>query len=149
MGYTWLQHATIISLTPCGTFDRSIFVENMCQILWLIMWINANFAWWWNVIFLAKIQWAWLFWAQILRAFAANTVGVQACCLYKMRTSGHSLGSDFLQFLIKLILRSHRCLNLRTHCYCLQKERVHKIATYIQRLQAKQRRSSCFTLRKA
>ena len=43
---------------------------------------------------------------------------------------------------------------MRSHCYCSHEERVlycilHKIATYIQRLQDKQRRSSCFTLRKA
>ena len=46
------------------------------------------------------------------------------------------------------------CLNMTSHCHCLWKERVlyciqHKIATYIQRLLAKQRHSSCFTLRKA
>ena len=40
------------------------------------------------------------------------------------------------------------------HCYCLREEGVlhcilHKIATYVLRLQAKQRRSSCITLRKA
>ena len=45
-----------------------------------------------------------LFWAQILRAVAANTVGLQACSLYKIRTLGQSLGSDFLRFLIKLII---------------------------------------------
>mgnify|MGYP001797156385 CR=1 FL=1 len=32
-----------------------------------------------------------LFLAQILPAVAANTVGLQACSLYKMRTLGHSL----------------------------------------------------------
>ena len=30
MGDTWLQHATIISLTPCRGFDRSIFLKNVC-----------------------------------------------------------------------------------------------------------------------
>ena len=45
-----------------------------------------------------------LFWAQILGAVAANTVGEQACSLYKIRTLGHSLGSDFLRFLIKLMI---------------------------------------------
>ena len=38
-----------------------------------------------------------LFWAQILRAVAATTVGLQACSLYKIRTSGHSPGSDSFQ----------------------------------------------------
>ena len=44
-----------------------------------------------------------LFWAQILRVIAANTVGLQAC-RYKIRTSGHSPGSHFFPFLIKLFI---------------------------------------------
>ena len=45
-----------------------------------------------------------VFYAQILRAVAANTVGRQGCSLYKIRTLGHSPGSDFFRFLIKLII---------------------------------------------
>ena len=45
-----------------------------------------------------------LFCAQILRAFAANTVGLQACSLDKIRTLGHSLGSNILRLLMKLII---------------------------------------------
>ena len=37
---------------------------------------------------------------------AANTVGLQAGSLYKMRTLGHSLGSDFLRSSIKLIIEN-------------------------------------------
>ena len=36
-----------------------------------------------------------------MNAVAANTVGLQACSLYKIRTLGHSPGSDFFRFLIK------------------------------------------------
>ena len=53
----WLQQATVISLTPSRGFDRSIFVCNIfCDILWLMMWNNAYFVWWWSVIVLNKIQ---------------------------------------------------------------------------------------------
>ena len=45
-----------------------------------------------------------LFWAQILHAVAANTVGQQACSLHEIRTLEHSLGSDFLRFLLKFTI---------------------------------------------
>ena len=37
-------------------WSKHFCLKYLCQILWLIMWNNAHFAWWWNVIFLAKIQ---------------------------------------------------------------------------------------------
>ena len=97
-----------------------------------------------------------MFWAQILRAVAVSSAGPKVCSLYKIRALGHSPGLDFFQFLIKLIreklqLSARHCLRPQTlavwtwdHCYRLWKERdlyciLHKIATYIQRLQAKQR----------
>ena len=42
-----------------------------------------------------------LFWAQILRAFTASSVRLAACNLYKIRTLGHSPGSDTFRFLKK------------------------------------------------
>ena len=56
----WLQQQTIISSNPCRGFDRSILKKYLIQTLWLITWNNAHFSWWRNVIFLTKIQQAWV-----------------------------------------------------------------------------------------
>ena len=42
---------------------------------------------------------------EILRAFAANPVRLQACRLYKMRTYGHSPGNDFFPIFDKAYYR--------------------------------------------
>ena len=100
------------------------------------------------------------FWAQIWRAVAANTVGLQACSLYKKKTLGHSLTWFFHEFWYSFLQRSYRCLNLRSHWYCLRKERflyciLRRIATYIlhqvwtirgEQLQCRQNGSNLFYL---